>query len=145
MSLFKVRYPIRFGDCDAAGIVFYPRYFEMVNNTVEDWFAGPLAHSFKKLHLEDLTSIPTVRFEVDFVNVSRLEDQLDFSLMVDRLGTSSCRLRIQAHCHGELRIDVRQTIVFVDMNTMAPAPWPDDLRAKMEPYMLEGAGGRDGA
>ncbi len=145
MSLFKVQVPIRFGDCDAAGIVFYPRYFEMINRTVEDWFAGPLDHSFKRLHLEDLTSIPTVRFEVDFVQASRLEDLLTFSLYVDRLGTSSCRLRIQAHCHGELRLDVRQTIVFVDMNTMAPAPWPDELRAKMEPFMMDGAERRDGA
>ena len=31
--------PIRFRHCDAAGIVFYPRYFEMMNDLVEDWFA----------------------------------------------------------------------------------------------------------
>jgi 4-hydroxybenzoyl-CoA thioesterase len=139
MSLFKVQVPIRFGDCDAAGIVFYPRYFEMINRTVEDWFAGPLDRSFRQLHLEDFTSIPTVRFEVDFVQVSRLEDLLEFALMVERLGESSCRLKIQAHCHGELRIDVRQTIVFVDMKAMAPTPWSDHLRARMEPFMLQGA------
>jgi 4-hydroxybenzoyl-CoA thioesterase len=139
MSLFKTRIPMRFGDCDAAGIVYYPRYFDMVNRTVEDWFAGPLDSSFRKLHLENETSIPTVRFEVDFPQVSRLEDVLEFALMVERLGTSSCRLRIQAHCGGELRLDARQTIVFVDMKVMASRPWPDDLRARMEPFMLEGA------
>jgi 4-hydroxybenzoyl-CoA thioesterase len=142
MSLFKTRIPIRFGDCDSAGIGFYPRYFEMINNAVEDWFEE-LGYSFKRLHLEDHTSVPTVRFEVDFTQASRLGDMLEFSLMVDRLGQSSCRMRIQAHCHGELRMDVRQTIVFVDMATMSPAPWPDELRARMEPYTLMGAEGRD--
>jgi 4-hydroxybenzoyl-CoA thioesterase len=139
VSGFTTTIPIRFGDCDAAGIVFYPRYFEMVNRTVEDWFAGPLAYGFRTMHLDDHVSVPTVRFVVDFVQVSRLEDLLEFSLMIERLGESSCRLKIQAHCHGELRIDVRQTIVFVDMAAMSPAPWPDALRAKMEPFMLQGA------
>jgi 4-hydroxybenzoyl-CoA thioesterase len=58
---------------------------------------------------------------------------------VERIGSSSCRLKIQAHCHGELRLDVRQTIVFVDMQAMKSRPWPDELRARMEPFMLEGA------
>ena len=29
---------VRFADCDPAGIVFYPRYMEMFNALVEDWF-----------------------------------------------------------------------------------------------------------
>ena len=40
---------IRFEHCDAAGLIFYPRFFGLVNETVEDWFAG-LGHSFKSLH-----------------------------------------------------------------------------------------------
>ena len=31
---------IRFEHCDAAGIIFYPRFFGLVNETVEDWFAS---------------------------------------------------------------------------------------------------------
>ena len=29
---------VRFRHCDPAGIVFYPRYFEMINDFVEEWF-----------------------------------------------------------------------------------------------------------
>ena len=32
---------------DPAGIVFYPRYFEMINAQVEDWFTGPLGCDFE--------------------------------------------------------------------------------------------------
>ncbi|CPO21707.1 4-hydroxybenzoyl CoA thioesterase [Bordetella pertussis] len=28
---------VRFRHCDPAGIVFYPRYFEMINDFVEEW------------------------------------------------------------------------------------------------------------
>ena len=41
---------IEWGQCDAAGIVFYPRYFEMVVQLIEDWFADGLGIDFHALH-----------------------------------------------------------------------------------------------
>ena len=32
---------VRFEHCDAAGIMFYPRFFALVNEMVEEWFAEP--------------------------------------------------------------------------------------------------------
>ena len=40
---FTTTRKVRFEHCDPAGIVFYPRYFEMINGTVEDWFEEDLA------------------------------------------------------------------------------------------------------
>ena len=37
---------VRFGHCDPAGIVFYPRYFEMLNALVEDWISEGLAEYY---------------------------------------------------------------------------------------------------
>jgi 4-hydroxybenzoyl-CoA thioesterase len=139
VSVFTLTVPIRFGDCDAAGIVFYPRYFEMLNRTVEDWFSGPLGRSFKTLHLDDRVGVPTARFEVDFRKASRLEEVLQFRLAVERLGRSSCTLRIGAWCGDELRLDVRQTIVFVDLDGMKPKSWLADLRARMQSFAVEEA------
>ena len=36
---FTLTHTVRFGDCDPAAIVFYPRYYEMLNATIEEWFA----------------------------------------------------------------------------------------------------------
>lgn len=135
MNAFTVQIPIRFGDCDAAGIVFYPRYFEMLNRVVEDWFAQELGRPFRALHLEEGFSVPTARFEVDFRKASRMEDVLEFSLAIESLGRASCGLRIQVRCGDELRLEVKQTIVFVQQSTMKPTPWPDDLRAAMAPFL----------
>lgn len=135
---FRVRTPIRFGDCDAAGIVFYPRYFERVNSVVEDWFAH-LGRPFRKLHLEDGLSVPTASFQVDFHAPSRMEDQLDFALNLERLGTSSATLRIAVTCRGEPRLTVRQVIVFADTRNLKSTPWPDDLRVRMTQYLIEDA------
>ena len=38
--------PIEFNHCDPAGIVFYPRYFEMTNSVVENFFPDEVGHSF---------------------------------------------------------------------------------------------------
>ena len=35
---FQTQIEVRFADCDPAGIVFYPRYFEMFNGLVDVWF-----------------------------------------------------------------------------------------------------------
>jgi acyl-CoA thioesterase FadM len=36
---FPTEYLVRFSHCDPGGIVHFPRYFDMVNSAVEDWFA----------------------------------------------------------------------------------------------------------
>jgi len=37
---FETTVTVRFGDVDAAGIVFYPRFFEMLNSTMWGYFWG---------------------------------------------------------------------------------------------------------
>ena len=31
--------PIRFSDCDPAGIVYFPHYFDIFNGLIEDWYS----------------------------------------------------------------------------------------------------------
>lgn len=125
---------VRFADCDSAGIVFFPRYFEMLNGVVEDWFAGPLGLSFRELHMERGASVPTASVEARFAAPSRLEDDLTFALTVTRLGGASCTLRHRIACAGELRFEATQTIVHVGPS-MKPEPWPEAVRARIAPFL----------
>ncbi len=133
-QVFTTERKVRFADCDAAGIVFYPRYFEMLNGVVEDWFAGPLAASFRDLHMERGVSVPTAAVEARFIAPSRLEDDLTFSLTVARLGGASCGLRHTIDCGVQRRFEATQTIVFVG-RSLKPEPWPEALRARIEPFV----------
>lgn len=129
---------IRFEHCDAAGIIFYPRFFGLVNETVEDWFAS-LGHSFKSLHVDDRKGVPTVRFECEFVGPVRIGDMLHQQLGVDSIGNSSLNLKHIASIGDRTVARFDQTIVFTDLATMSAQPWPADLRkaiadfAKLEP------------
>ena len=86
---------VEFNHCDPAGIVFYPRYFEMTNAAVESLFRDGLRHPFARLMAEG-AGVPTARIEVDFRAPSRLGDRLDLAVDVVALGRSSVTFRITA-------------------------------------------------
>lgn len=129
---FAMPLTIRFQHCDPAGIVFFPRYYEMTNLTVERFFEETLGASFHALHIERRVSVPTVRIETEFRAPSRLEDRVRFGLTVERVGSSSARFRIE--CRGDaddLRLASTHTLVAVDMETGRSRPWPDAIGTRL--------------
>lgn len=128
---FRIQRPVRFEHCDPAGIVFYPRVFALLNETVEDWFARSLGRDFAALHGVDRLGIPTVKVECEFVRASRLGDTLDLALDVESLGRASFVLAWTARCGDELRVHARATLCFVSLDAMRSVPIPEGLRAAM--------------
>jgi 4-hydroxybenzoyl-CoA thioesterase len=139
LSAFILQQKVRFQHCDPAGIVFYPRYFEMINATVEEWFAQRLGVPFETLHGSLVAAVPTASISVDFHAPSRLGDILEFRLRPTRIGRSSVRLSIAATCGGEKRLTMESTLVFTKEGPGKPASWPEDLRARIA-HELDGAG-----
>ena len=124
---------IEFNHCDPAGIVFYPRYFEMVNSVIENFFADVVGRSFAQMHNGAANGVPTVAIETSFQRPSRLGDKVLFSLAVEKIGGSSLRLVIEGRGPDGLRLIVRITVAWID--GMKAAPWPSDMRAALEHYM----------
>ena len=131
---FTHRHKVGFADVDPAGIVFYPRYFEMINATIEDWFRS-LEYGFDQMILKDGFGVPTATIQVDFKAPSRLDDLVELELDVVRLGRSSIGLEIRISADGELRALVQQTLVFIRMEGNKPVRIPDPLRARIERSM----------
>ena len=121
---FATQRKVRFQHCDPAGIVFYPRYFEMINSVVEDWFEEVVGRDFRQLHVTAGTSVPTAALETRFDAPSRLGEQLCFRLIPVKVGRTSLTLQITAHCGGERRLISDTTLVFVDLASGRPLPWP---------------------
>jgi len=126
--------PVEFNHCDPAGIVFYPRYFEMTNSVVENFFADRVGRSYARITMQDGNGVPTVRIDANFRAPSRLGDRLVFTLRVLRVGGSSVALVIAARGEdepeGSQRLQADLTLVWVTPEGRA-APWPDDMRAKL--------------
>ncbi|MBL8378397.1 MAG: acyl-CoA thioesterase [Burkholderiales bacterium] len=130
---------ISFRHCDPAGIVFYPRYAEMINDVVEHWFKHGLGCDFATLHGPRAIAIPVVKLQIDFKNPGFLGETLEAGLVVSRLGTSSLSLDITMRGQGaaqatDLKLVANLTVVFVDMGGKKAIEIPADLRAALERY-----------
>ena len=128
---------IEFNHCDPAGIVFYPRYFEMTNSVVENFFNDVVGRSFASMHRGTANGVPTVALAAEFVAPSRLGDKVLFSLTIEKIGRSSVSLKIAGHMGAELRLRVALTLVWID--GMKAAAWPDAMRARLIAYMEDAA------
>lgn len=137
MSYTKV-IPIEFNHCDPAGIVFYPRYFEMTNSVVETFFADVLDYPFRRISMDERRGVPTVRIEIDFRAPSRLGDRVEFTLDVVALSSRSVTFRIAGRGDDGLRLAGRFTLVWVEADGRA-APWPEAIRARLKDHQVEDA------
>lgn len=129
---------IEFNHCDPAGIVFFPRYFEMINSMTENFFRDRLAYPFERIVMEERQSVPTVHLEIDFRAPSKLGEVVRFWLAVRRIGRSSVDLRHRAIGESVTRVEADQRLVWIDQTGRA-APWPDRLRQRLEEELARGA------
>jgi 4-hydroxybenzoyl-CoA thioesterase len=128
---YSFRQKVLFKHCDPAGIVFFPRYFEMMNDCVETFFHDCIGMPFESLHKTG--GLPTVKIETHFARPSRHGDHLVLTLVITKVGGSSAGYRMQAVSDGELRFDTSATLVHVDERGR-PAPWPDEVRERLLNY-----------
>jgi len=130
--VFRFPQKVLFRHCDPAGIVFYPRYFEMINDCVETFFDQALGFPFETLH--GFGAVPTAEITTRFTARSFHGDRLDLALSCDRVGRSSLALTIVATCGDETRFIAKSTLVFVGKDGK-PTSWPAALRAGLVTHM----------
>ncbi|MEX9785239.1 acyl-CoA thioesterase [Providencia manganoxydans] len=130
MSLLKFTrlHKILFSECDPAGIVFYPQYFIMFNNLLERWVDELLPQGFAGYILDQRFGLPTVHLEAEFKAISRMGDDVQLELQVERIGRKSITLRQVCTSNvGELRMQVTQTYVTTSLETHQAIAIPDEL------------------
>jgi 4-hydroxybenzoyl-CoA thioesterase len=134
-TVFRRTVLVRFGDCDPAGIVFYPRYFEMFNNLVEDWCPSGLGASLPDLiHARGL-GLPAVSIQTDFVATSKLGEVLTAELCVRKIGNSSVTVAIGLlGPDGAPRVHATLVLVLMDLKRACALRIPDPMRARMAQF-----------
>ena len=137
-KVFETPVLIRFAHCDPAGIVFHPQYFTIFNGVVEDFFRDALGVPFIGLIKEGM-GLPVVGIRCDFCSPSRPGDRCLARLWIERLGRSSMRLAMTLECGGEERLRMAETMVCATVGgPLSAAAIPEDLRARLAPYVAEG-------
>lgn len=123
---------VRFSDCDPAGIVFYPKYFEMFNNLIEDWCRDELRFSFKEIVTRRGWGLPTVHLEVDFPAPTSFGETLRAMLALRSVGRSSIGVDITLRGpDGAFRVKGKAVLVLTDRATNRAIPFPAELRERL--------------
>lgn len=139
MNYFIKKEQIRFRHTDFAGIVFYPRFLEMLNDLVEDWFDEALNRPFSKIH--ETNGIPTVDLKVQFKNAARIGEILTKKLWVKELKSSSvvCGFHFvnqQEKTVLEGEVTLVNVAIAEDRKTIKAEAFNDEVKAKIEKYKL---------
>ena len=136
---FTKKEKIRFKHVDYAGIVFYPRFLEMLNDLVEDWFEEALERPFSKMH--ETNGIPTVDLKVQFKKAARLGEILTKKLWVKNLGGASilCGFSFE-DAKGAICLEGEVTLVNVafneDRNDIKAAPFSEEMKNKIASFII---------
>jgi YbgC/YbaW family acyl-CoA thioester hydrolase len=89
---FKARIKVRFGDCDPAGLVYYPVIFHYCHVAMEEFFAERCGIGYHALLAEEGLGFPTVKVEAEFFAPLVYGDEAEIEVSVARLGRSSLTL-----------------------------------------------------
>lgn len=135
---------VRWGDCDPAGIVYFPRFFERFHDAMERWFEASLGLPYDALILGQRLGLPSVHTEADFRAPCRFGERLVVELRVGKLGRSSIELRYRVVAEGEAepRLTGRTVCALMDLDPARPTharavPWPEDLRTRIEAFGVD--------
>lgn len=139
MNYFIKEEQIRFRHTDFAGIVFYPRFLEMLNDLVEDWFEEALDRPFSKIH--ETNGIPTVDLKIQFKTAARIGEILTKKLWVKELkGSSVVCVFLFINEEDKTVLEGEVTLVNVaiaeDRKTIKAEAFNDLVREKIEKYQM---------
>src|ERR1043166_3622062 len=127
---------IEWGDCDPAGIVFYPRYFAMFNHSTELLIERALG--MKKYVLNQqygLGGYPAVATQARFLLPTRYGDDVEIESGFIKIGRSSFSIQHKLSIDGALAVEGNEPRVWAVRDESRPAglraePLPDDMAAR---------------
>lgn len=130
-----VRRIVKFGDTDAAGVVYTGRFLDFALEAYDTWLRVALDLAWPKQAAANVGA-PAVSCHLEFSRSLCAGDQLDIEVRLDRIGNSSFTVRTVGRNGEGLDIFVAVLIfATVDNSARESVRIPDAYRARMEAYV----------
>jgi 4-hydroxybenzoyl-CoA thioesterase len=124
---------IEWGDCDPAGIIFYPRYFEIFDASTTALFERALGLTkFEMFKALPFGGFPLVRTQARFLKVTRFGDDVVVDSRIE-FGRSSFEVEHRLSLNGEICAECTETRVWVVRDAdggIKSQPVPQEVLAK---------------
>ena len=132
---FTIEERVRWGDVDAARIIFYGAYIHFFEFAETELFRE-VGLAYGQMFDELKIWLPRVHLECDFRRAARLDDLLEVSVYVGRFGTKSMKLNFEVRRKNEdeLIATAHFVLAAVNQDTFETVPIPAELRERLAPY-----------
>jgi YbgC/YbaW family acyl-CoA thioester hydrolase len=132
---------VRWGDVDAASIIFYGayiRFFEFAETELFRTVGLPYSVMFDELDIW----LPRAHLECDFRHAAKLDDMLEVCVFVGRIGNKSLRLNFEVRRRGETELiaEAHFVLVAVRRDTFETVTLPKELKNRLAPYTSQASG-----
>jgi len=122
MFLHRRDVTIEWGDCDPAGIVFYPRYFAMFDASTVALFGAALGYNkFEMLSRFSIIGIPMVDTGAKFLHPSRFGDVISIESQIASFRRTSFNVQHRVLRGETLAIEAHETRVWAGRDPQDPA------------------------
>ncbi len=126
-----VRQRVRFNEVDAAGIVYYPRFFDYFHMAFEDFFGAATGVPYHEWITERRIGWPTVHIECDYRAPLRYGDAFEVAVSFPKVGRSSFVTRYEVVADGSLRATAEITCVTTHLDRMESLEIPPVVRTAL--------------
>jgi 4-hydroxybenzoyl-CoA thioesterase len=139
---FAYVHRVRFEEVDAAGIVYFARFFSFCHDAMAAMLA-PLEGGYEALIMKRRLGLPAVHVEADFSAPLRFGDEVQIAAVVERVRESSVALRFDLErapredpAATEHVATIRHIVALTNLAAMRAEPLPDDVRAAFDAYRV---------
>jgi 4-hydroxybenzoyl-CoA thioesterase len=131
---FSTLIKVRFGDCDPAGLVYYPVLFHYCYAAMEDFFGARCGTEYARLVSDARLGFPTVNARAEFFEPLVYGDAAEVEVWASRVGRTSVTFEYRLRRARDARLCASATLVQVAMNLdeRRAVPLPDSLRLAFE-------------
>jgi acyl-CoA thioester hydrolase len=128
---------VRYGECDAQGVVFNANYFSYFDIAMTELWRAAIG-SYDAM-VDRGVDMVVAEAHARYLAPARFDDELDIAVTIERLGNTSTTTRHHVRRDGELLVDGSMRHVFVDAESLRKTPIPDWIREPLEPFVVESA------
>lgn len=132
-AAYRAQRRVRFSDCDPAGIVYTPRYFDLLNGVLEDFFPDVLGLDYHG-YISSGVGLGYAHVRCDFFSPGHMGDDLIVTPLVEHVGVASARFSFHAYRGEDPVLRAEFVMVTTSQARARPIPLPAEIRAALIRY-----------
>jgi acyl-CoA thioester hydrolase len=133
MAKFSIQERVRWGDVDAAKIIFYGSYIRFFEFAESEMFRS-LGFAYGQMFEELDIWLPRRHLECDFLQAAKVDDNLEVSCWVSEMGRTSLRLSFEVRRPPDpaLVATAQYVLVAVNRQNFEKVEIPERLRQALQ-------------